>query len=417
VREAAAFLVVMLSVQSFVPLAQLGAAAFLPPETFGALRTAESIFGTVLLAGALGMPTLAVTLSGSVTPADRTGLLKRLAGLALLASSIGALITLVMAPYAVAQVEAATLLRGLAPVLVVAALGRTALGFAQGLGRFPAVGPWVLGVTALALPTVLGLVSALGGRGWVAGRLIAEVAFLAAVLVGLRDLLRNDTSSPVAPSLRATRLAQGGAIVSASLFLRGALDAVALAALGYAVAEQRDVGFFGLGTLLVGALVIPAAAFFGSMLPRLAATRDDLAAARGLLRHMGRIGAGLTGAGALVVALLMPHVTGVLGAGYRGAAATVVVLLLAAPLRTLTMAGGQMLLAHHRLAPSLILNGASVCLLGIVVYVAARTKGSPGAAWGMVAVEAVTAAAFWVVAHRALRGDAARHLGGGVPSP
>ncbi|MCU0620337.1 MAG: hypothetical protein MUC69_02405, partial [Gemmatimonadales bacterium] len=256
--DAAALLLTLVAVQGLVPLAQLGAARLLSPESFGALRTAESVLAAVLLLGALGMPTLAVTGAARFTePGERATLARRIALVALGAAGLSLLALELAAPALVAEPAGARLLRWLGPVIVVGALGRSALGFAQGTRRLAPLATATLAAAIPALVLLLVLTRAFGIRGWVAGRLAGELLLLGAVLLVVRDLVLAPPAPTASADLAPRRLATGGAIVALSLLTRGAVDAVALLAAGHGGLAAGAVGVLGLGTLLLTGLLLP----------------------------------------------------------------------------------------------------------------------------------------------------------------
>jgi O-antigen/teichoic acid export membrane protein len=403
--DAGAFLLTMVAVQGLVPLAQLAAATIVPPETFGALRTAESVYVLALLTASLGMPTLAVTGAARLSSAsERAGLLRRLALIVIVAALLSAAGLAFLAPRLVKQPGAIMLLRGLAPVVLIAAMARTSLGFAQGLRRLRPMAIATIIASSVGVITLVALTRAYAGPGWVAGRAIAEVLLLTAALSALRDLLRAPATLPSDVDLAGGRLATAGATLAVSLLARGSVDAAAILTLGYASVGARDIGFFGLGTLLGQGVLLPAAALYAATLPRLVAVRSNRRAALHLWGRMTLAGVGLTAAGAVLLMIAAPFVVLRLGDAYSGAVAPVVALLVAAPLRALTAAGGNVLLAQHRIRLGLVINGLSLVLLAGAVYRAGAMYGVTGAAWAVVAVEALAALAV-TLASRMAPGD------------
>lgn len=401
--DTGAVLLTIVAVQGLVPLAQLGAAALLPPEAFGALRTAESVLGVTLLLGALGMPTLAITGSARLASVgERAALARRIGLVALVAAILTLLMLELTAPAIVADAAGVPLLRALGPVIVIGALGRSALGFAQGTRR---LGPLAVGTLAAAVPALvllLALTSAFGVRGWVVGRLLGELLLLGAALFVVRDLVLATPAPTASADLAPRRLASGGAIVSLSLLTRGAVDAVALLAAGHAGLSAADVGVLGLGTLLLTGLLLPGVAVYAAMLPRLVLRRDVRGASQRLVARMVAAGVGVTALSALVLLVVGPFALRWLGAPYRDAGPVLALVVAVAPLRALTGAGGNVLLAQHWIGAGLMVNVAGLALLALAMRVAVPAGGLAGAAGAMLVAEGLAALAMIWVATRAL---------------
>ncbi|HEU4559530.1 MAG TPA: oligosaccharide flippase family protein [Longimicrobium sp.] len=390
-------------VQGLAYLSQLVVAGLVGPAQFGIVRNVEAVVSLLLLAGCVGMPTL-VLREAAATPAEaRAALLRRVLVVCVVGGALAAASALLLRGAVVPG--AGPYLAWLAWTVVLSGTSRTLANWFLGLRRTREAALLSVVTAAVSLAAVAGLTGALGLRGWVAGRFAGEALGAAALLWALRHTLREGGGGGgAAPGYGA--LVPHGAMLALGLMARAAVDHGGVLALGVWHAPRDVVGYFGIGTLVVTALMVFPGALGNLLVPRFAARAGDPGLRRDFARTMRLALLAVVPATAAAALLSGPAVS-MLFPGYREAVPLLLVLLLGLPARTAQSLSGALLLAFNRNHWALGFNCAMLAASWLLFLWAVPRHGAVGAAWVMAGVEFLGVALFATGAVLTLRGAGA----------
>lgn len=404
VRDVAALGFATILVQGVIQLGQVICGRLLAPAEFAAIRTAEAAASMVLIAAALGMPTVAIRLgatdSGNQDSAHDTQALR-------LTTISGALWLVPLALYLILGAGLADPWVGLliATTVIPGAITRTRLGYFQGLGRIGQLGRALIAISILSMVASVGGAVSFGARGWALGRVVAEIVACAAV-VSLAPRPRVRAALPWARS-HSRALIFEGAPMALALATRSGLDSFALLfahAVGF---SQADVGAIGFALLMLAIATLPVGIFSNVLLPRFIRAPGALATGLDRVTSLSvAIGASVGVITGAVCATLVPVLTTVgfsvaapLGSGAR-------LIFVAVPLRAVQSIMGARLYSLGKGSWTL---GANFFLAAFsLLAVAAMGPRVADAAVAVVSVEALGAAVYAVLWRRATRPSAAQ---------
>jgi O-antigen/teichoic acid export membrane protein len=270
--------------------------------------------------------------------------------------------------------------------VLLSAVSRTLANWFIGLRRTREAALLTVATALLSLLAVAGLTGAMGLRGWVAGRFVGEALGAAALLYALRHTLRAPRHPTLAASAGYGYLAGHGALLAMGLITRSALDQGGVLALGVWHAPAQQVGFFGIATLVLTALMVFPGALGNLLVPRFAALGRARAARRELARSLGWMLLGMIPAVGTAALLAGPAVA-LLFPAYTPAVPLLRVLLLAAPARAVQSLCGGVLLANNRNQWALACKCAMLAGSWELYAAVVPEQGALGGAWVITTVE------------------------------
>jgi O-antigen/teichoic acid export membrane protein len=390
----------MVSVQGLAYLSQLVIARLVGPADFGTVRTVEATLSIGLVMASAGMPSLAVKCIPEVQePLVRGRLLGRLITIAVGASVICA--TLISLSAGTWDPVRAPYLRQLVWVIGLTAASRTCLNYFQGTKQIHRVSAYSIGLSALSLVVIVFAVWTGGLRGWILGRYLSEALFLGFSLMAVWDVLGFRGELPERFALRGL-LTLGGA-VAVSLLVRTAQDNAGLLAIGWSRRPAAEVGYYGVSTLLMLALMIVPGALGNLALPRIVERVTDPEEVGRFFRRLNRWGLLASVPVAGLCLLVAPLAIRLLLPAYTGAIPIIEVLLLVVPLRVLVSMAGTLLLAYGLAGLSLVNNLATLIVSAGLYFWLVPRYGGIGAAWGTLLSEALGAALYTLAAFAQLK--------------
>jgi O-antigen/teichoic acid export membrane protein len=364
-------------------LQQLVIARFVSPADFGIVRSVEAALAVLLVLASFGAPTLAVRLAAEVEESQQGALLRRLLLLAVCSS---ALVCLAMVAWSLIgpRTPVTRVLGVLVWVVILTSASRIIYNFHQGIMRVHRASVVATGLAAVSFALLTVLVARHGLNGWIVGRLVGEALSCAGLLWLVWRLLRESRS--LGQTYYPSWLLRFGAVITVSFLLRGALDATGIFMLGVTGAQPAQVGYFGLGTLLMTAILLLPGSLGGVLLPRMVVRRTDAEPAPYLASGI-RWAIGLTLPASFLGTLLAPILLAALLPAYTAAGSIVRVLLWVAPCRAVTAVAGTQLLAASNVRTTILINGAGVLgLVGLAVMLG-PSYGAYGVAWSTLFVE------------------------------
>ena len=389
------YVTAIVSVQGVAYLTQFMIARVVGPEEFAVVRTVEATLNVLLVAASCGMPLLAVTTIAGLADEQAQG---RMLGSLVTLAVLGGLATAALASLAsgVLAPTPAAYLRIMAWVLPLSAASRTTLNYFQGRQLVQRVAGLTVTLSLISLVVVVGAVVTAGLSGWVAGRYLTEIVFLALLLWSVGSTLTFRGEIPGGhgvPSLLRT-----GSGIAASLLIRTAMDHTGLYLLIFSASPGATIGYFGLSSLVLLALSVVPASIASIALPRMVARIRNPGALRALVRRVGT--------GTIALALLMAGTTAVLASPaidlllptYRPAVPILLVLLVAVPFRAATALAGVVLVASNRVGTTVWINLLALAATVIAGLPATSRWGAAGAAGAVVAGEVVSVGVYVVAA-------------------
>jgi O-antigen/teichoic acid export membrane protein len=383
------------AVQGLAYLTQLTVARVVGPQDFAIVRTVESALNVLLVAASIGMPMLAVTMTARLTDERARG--RQLGTLLAISAGGGVAVGAVTSGVAWAFAwPGSSYLSALVWVVVVSACSRTLLNYFLGSQQMGRVAGFSVVLALASLGVVLAAVLAAGLPGWVAGRYVSEVLFLALLIRAVGPHLTVKGQPPAGPRV-ADLLIMGGGI-AASLLVRTATDNAGIFLLTMRGATANSIGHFGLASLAVlGLLIIPSSV--GNVaLPRIVARLGDPAGVRALASRVVVGSLAVNAVLALGVAAVAGPLVDTAFPAYRDAVPLLWILLLALPMRALSALSGMVLVARERVGVTVWTNLlALVATLGAAALIGPEA-GPQGVAVAVVTGEAVSAGVYSVAA-------------------
>lgn len=373
-------------IQGLAVLVQLVIAHLVGSASFGIVRSVEVVVSIALILGSLGMPTLAIKSIAEVTGGVRAEVLGRLMLLSL-AAGVAVALACTFGARLLVPAAAVGYLRALIWVLPISVVARTGLNYFQGVQRFKKMAVVGASLSACSLPLIYVAAARWQLPGWVGGRYLGELCFLAGTLmmVGSRARLGG-----VAPRVYAyARLARLGLGISVSRLIKTSFDGAAVLMLGWIVKDTRVVGQYGLASLLItGALVLPGT-LANLYLPQLASqplpTGERYATYGQVLKTVFAAMLAL----ALLTVLGAPLVPFVFGASYRPAVPLLMVLSLLLPCRAVASTAGTYLLTIEDI-PWMVRTNSLELAAAVAGYAWWIPRdGMFGAAWATVVAEVI----------------------------
>ena len=390
----------VVAVQGTAYLFQLLVAALLSPSEFGVVRSVDAVLSLFLIVGSAGMPSLAVKCVAELGDRERRGrLLGRLLGIAAGAGLISASLAYVLAPW-LGDVSAAAYLQRLAWIIPVAACARTALNYYQGAGAIHHYSVLTVSVAFGAfLPSLLAVWMS-GLSGWIWARYGLETLTLSAALLPLAKILRGSVRLAAAYSRR--RLTRLGSVLSLSLLTRTSLDNLGTLALVASGAHSSQIGYYGIGVLVVLALLILPACVGSMALPELVQRVGKPTMLRATFVRSRRMALLLTLPVSVLAIAIGPWVVRHFFPAYIPSIPVIQTLLATVPARAMTTVSGTLLVALDRGGVTLVTNAVILSLGAVLMLALTPSFGIIGAAWATVGVEATSAVLYGLLANRQL---------------
>ncbi len=404
VRRAAAsgappLVVSIIAVQGFAALAQLVVARVVSPSDFGIVRLVEVMVTTLLLLASAGMPSLAIRDLALTSDHERPVVLGRLVTLAAVTSLVVALLTIVLARFLVPPL-AQPYLRAMAFAVCLTASSRTAMNYFQGVQRISVLARLSAASSIVAFLALVALVHWLGMRGWVIGRYVGELSLLVFTLVVLGDRITFRGVHVDVAALRRTW--QRGMVISVAFIVRTLHENTPTLALAWLGASQQ-VGFFGLGALLLTPLLLLPGVIGNLAVPRFALLTRTPERLQHEVTRLAFLSTVVATGGALCALVVVPLVIVHFFASYAPALGLLKIFVLSVPLRALNGMLGSFLMACDRNDATLAINGVSLVIGVVGCLLLIPGHGAWGAAVALLIADVCTTAMCVVVAQRVLR--------------
>lgn len=386
----------VVAVQGLTFLTQLFIARRVGPSGFGIVRSVESILTVALIVASFGMPILAVKCMQELTDDVARGrLLGKLMTLAFAVAAATAVSIGLMLPYFVRS-DVSSYLGALAFVLVLSACSRTAINYFQGVKLVARVSLLTVAVASVSFLIIVAAVWTFGLDGWVMGRYAGELLLLTFALVYTRRVISFTGVLPAQYSSRALLLLS--APITLSLLARSGLDNLGMIWMTHQGIPTRELGIYGLATLLAMPVLLIPATVSSTALPRFVERARGGADLRAFFLWTIKVVGLATVAASLLAIALVPVVIVLFFGEYASAVPVAQVLLLAVPLRAVTVISCTLLLAVNKNKRVLVVYVVEAFIaVSLLAYLVPRS-GVLGAAQTAVFTEFIISALLFYMA-------------------
>jgi O-antigen/teichoic acid export membrane protein len=282
-------------------------------------------------------------------------------------------------------------------LILLAAGARTALNYYQGCRQIRRDSLISASVACGVLPLSFVAVSVGGIDGWIWARYGSEAVALAVTLVPIAGLLRPRRL----PSVYSPwRLARVGSVLSLSLLLRTSLDNLGTLALVAVGAPVSQIGYYGIGVVvMLGLLILPAC--IGSLaLPRFVHDLTNPDALRATFSRLVRLCLVVTLPLSVLGMVTFPPLIRFLFPAYIASVPVIEALLVTVPARALTMMSGTLLVALDQGHATLVANVLLLSVGAVLMLSLVPRFGIMAAAWSTVGVELASVLVYGLLAKR-----------------
>ncbi|MDT3719478.1 hypothetical protein [Pseudomonas oryzihabitans] len=360
--------VVTICIQGGVVVSQFLIAPFVDPSLVGVVRSLETVIALVVLAGSLGMQSIAIRDTSACLEMSSQSVVLRQVFLLVGATSCIVILGIFIAHEFVITTAISYYVLTTSGLVLLTNLVRVTTGFAQGAKVINKIYLSLTLATGMGVILHVVLTRLYGVGGWIVARYITEITCLLVVWWRLRayvvpafkfsEVKRSDLAS----------IAGSGLIINASLFVRLLVDSLPVLTLTAMRIRTDEIGFFGLAilSLLLGQL--PLAIIAQRMIPDLVEVLDDKSLIYGkfrlLLKSMVLVSSAMTASLITGAAFWLIFV----GGQYAPTAKYVLILAMSLPFKAIMLASGTMLVVLRVFHLSLKINMLEGLLVFAILY-------------------------------------------------
>jgi O-antigen/teichoic acid export membrane protein len=360
--------IVTACIQGGVIISQFLIAPFVEPAVVGVVRSLETVIALVVLAGSLGMQSIAIRDTAASTEQGEQAMVLRQVFVLVGITSAVVILGIFLAHEFMLTTAISSYVFMTCGLVLFTNLLRVTTGYAQGAKAINEIYVALMFVTGAGVILHVVLTRLYGIHGWMAARYVTEVLCLAAVWWRLRE--------HIVPTLKLFQVKRGalmataasGMTINASLFVRLLVDSLPVLMLTALHVKTEEIGFFGLAILSMVLGLLPLAIIAQRAIPDLVEVLEDkaLLAAKfkAFLKSMVLVSSSMSVA--LMVAAggwLM-----LIGGQYEMTAKFVLILALSLPLKAIVLSCGTMLVALRVFGLSLKVNIVEGLLVVLILY-------------------------------------------------
>lgn len=360
--------IVTACIQGGVIISQFLIAPFVEPSVVGVVRSLETIMALVILAGSLGMQSIAIRDTAACDNLSMQQTVLRQVYVLVGITSVVVMLGIFLAHEFVLTTAISSYVFLTCGLVLITNLLRVTTGFAQGAKVIKEIYLALMFVTGAGVLLHVALTWQYGIQGWIAARYVTEALCLMAVWWRLR--------SYVGPAMQLFNVRRGaltatagsGLTINASLFVRLLVDSLPVLMLTALHVRTEEIGFFGLANLSLVLGILPLAIIAQRAIPDLVevlhAPEELSAKFKALLKSMVLVSS------IMAVALVITAVgwLWLIGGQYEMAAKYVAAIALSLPLKAVVLACGTMLVALRVFDLSLKVNIIEGLLVLLMLY-------------------------------------------------
>jgi len=360
--------IVTACIQGGVIISQFLIAPFVEPAVVGVVRSLETVIALVVLAGSLGMQSIAIRdTAASTEQGEQARVLRQVFVLVGITSAV-VMLGIFLAHEFVLTTAISSYVFMTCGLVLFTNLLRVTTSYAQGAKAINEIYVALMFVTGTGVILHVVLTKLYGIQGWMAARYVTEVLCLAAVWWRLRE--------HIAPALKLFEVKRGalmataasGMTINASLFVRLLVDSLPVLMLTALHVKTEEIGFFGLAILSMVLGLLPLAIIAQRAIPDLVEVLEDkaLLAAnfKAFLKSMILVSSSMS----LALVLAAGGWLMLIGGQYEMTAKFVLILALSLPLKAIVLSCGTMLVALRVFGLSLKVNIVEGMLVVLILY-------------------------------------------------
>nr|WP_218166115.1 MULTISPECIES: hypothetical protein [unclassified Pseudomonas] len=362
-------IVITACIQGGVIISQFLITPWVDPSVVGVVRSLETIIALVVLAGSLGMQSIAIRdTAASHGTSRQSEVLRQVFLLVGIASGVVIAGIYVAHEFVLTSAISSYVFTTCGLVLLTNLL-RVTTGFAQGAKAIREIYFVLMLVTGAGVILHVVLTKLYGIQGWMAARYLGEFFCLAAVWWKLRAhiFLALDFRQVNGRELMTT--AKSGVIVNASLFVRLLVDSLPVLMLTAYHVKTDEIGFFGIAILSLILGLLPLAIIAQRALPELVEVIHDKSELRERYHAFSKSMLKISSTVALLLILCSCIWLVCVGGVYKQTAMYIIVLALTLPLKAMALACGTILVALRVFSLSLKTNIVEGLLVLLILYV------------------------------------------------
>ncbi|NWB42529.1 hypothetical protein HX815_19615 [Pseudomonas sp. E6002] len=362
-------IVITACIQGGVIISQFLITPWVDPSVVGVVRSLETIIALVVLAGSLGMQSIAIRdTAASHGTSRQSEVLRQVFLLVGIASGVVIAGIYVAHEFVLTSAISSYVFTTCGLVLLTNLL-RVTTGFAQGAKAIREIYFVLMLVTGAGVILHVVLTKLYGIQGWMAARYLGEFFCLAAVWWKLRAhiFLALDFRQVNGRELMTT--AKSGVIVNASLFVRLLVDSLPVLMLTVYHVKTDEIGFFGIAILSLILGLLPLAIIAQRALPELVEVIHDKSELRERYHAFSKSMLKISSTVALLLILCSCIWLVCVGGVYKQTAMYIIVLALTLPLKAMALACGTILVALRVFSLSLKTNIVEGLLVLLILYV------------------------------------------------
>nr|WP_218182584.1 hypothetical protein [Pseudomonas sp. C6002] len=362
-------IVITACIQGGVIISQFLITPWVDPSVVGVVRSLETIIALVVLAGSLGMQSIAIRdTAASHGTSRQSEVLRQVFLLVGIASGVVIAGIYVAHEFVLTSAISSYVFTTCGLVLLTNLL-RVTTGFAQGAKAIREIYFVLMLVTGAGVILHVVLTKLYGIQGWMAARYLGEFFCLAAVWWKLRAhiFLALDFRQVNGRELMTT--AKSGVIVNASLFVRLLVDSLPVLMLTAYHVKTDEIGFFGIAILSLILGLLPLAIIAQRALPELVEVIHDKSELRERYHAFSKSMLKISSTVALLLIFCSCIWLVCVGGVYKQTAMYIIVLALTLPLKAMALACGTILVALRVFSLSLKTNIVEGLLVLLILYV------------------------------------------------
>lgn len=379
--------VITACIQGGVIISQFLITPWVDPSVVGVVRSLETVIALVVLAGSLGMQSIAIRDTAASSGLSRQSDVLRQVFLLVGITSGVVIVGIYVAHKFVLTSAISSYVFTTCGLVLLTNLLRVTTGFAQGAKAIGEIYFALMLVTVVGVALHVVLTKLYGVKGWMIARYLGEFFCLAAVWWKLRAYILPALDFRQVDGREVMSTATSGLTINASLFVRLLVDSLPVLMLTAFHIRTEDIGFFGIAILSLVLGLLPLAIIAQRALPDLVEVLNHKSDLRERYRAFSKSMLKVSSAVALLLILASSAWLLLIGGVYKLTAMYVIVLALTLPLKAIALACGTMLVALRVFGLSLKVNVIEGVLVLIILYL-----GIPGlGGWAGVLAYAVGA--------------------------
>ncbi|NVZ82441.1 MULTISPECIES: hypothetical protein [Pseudomonas] len=343
-------------IQGGVIISQFLITPWVDPSVVGVVRSLETVIALVVLAGSLGMQSIAIRDTAASTGLSRqSDVLRQVFLLVGITSAVVVAGIYITHKYLLSSAISLYVLNACGLVLLTNLL-RVTTGFAQGVKAISEIYFILMLVTAVGIVLHIVLTRLYGVEGWIIARYLGEFFCLVAVWWKLRTYIFPALNFVQVDRRKVIETATSGLTINAGLFVRLLVDSLPVLMLTAFHIKTEEIGFFGIAILSLVLGLLPLAIIAQRALPDLVEVLNNKSVLSARYNAFVKSMLKVSSAVALLLIVASAAWLVFVGGVYKLTAMYVIVLALTLPLKAIALACGTMLVALRVFGLSLKVN-------------------------------------------------------------